>query len=212
MEDLIELYLFKNKKCPLPSLGVLELMDTSAVALYSKGKIEAPVPSIKLVEQEMPVDDFVKFIASKKNISKDEASTLLAQYCSKLQNMDAYGETKLPHAGKFYVNADGNLVFKSIEIPKVFLSELSVERVIHPATAHAMVVGDKETTTTEMAAYYSDIDSGTKDKWWIWAACLAVVAGALLFFHFRDQKNTIVIGNTEPIEISPVFKTYSIAE
>ncbi len=212
MEDLIELYLFKNKKCPLPSLGFLELMDTSAIALYSKGKIEAPVPCIKLLEQEMSAGDIIKFIATKKNISTDEASVLLTQYCNKLQNMDAYGETKLPHAGKFYVNADGNLVFKTMEIPKVFLPELSVERVIHPATAHAMVVGDKETTTTEMAAYYSDIDSGPKDKWWIWAACLAVVAAALLFFHFKDQKNTIVVGNTQVIEVSPVFKTYSIAE
>ena len=212
MEDLIESYLFKNKKCPLPLLGVLALIDTNAVALYSKGKIEAPVPSIKLLEQEMPAGDFINFIASKKNISAGEASQLLTQYCNKLQNMDAYGETKLPHAGKFYVNADGNLVFKSIEMPKAFLPELSVERVIHPATAHAMVVGDKETTTTEMAAYYSDIDSGSKDKWWIWAACLAVVATVLLFFHFKDQRNTIVVGNTQPIEISPVFKTYSIVE
>lgn len=126
--------------------------------------------------------------------------------------MDAYGETRLPHTGKFYVNADGNLVFKTMEIPRAFLPELSVERVIHPAASHAMVVGDKETTTTEMAAYYSDIDPASKDKWWIWAICLAVVAAGLLFLHFKDQTNTIATGNKQQIEISPLLKTYSIAE
>ncbi|MEP7165964.1 MAG: hypothetical protein ABI741_14775 [Ferruginibacter sp.] len=212
MEDLIELYLFKNKKCPLPSLGVLQVVDTNAVALYSQGKIEPPIPSIKLLEQELPADGFIDFIALKKNISTDEASALLTQYCYKLQNMDAYGETKFPNAGKFYVNSDGNLVFRTVEIPKAFLPELTVERVIHPAASHAMVVGDRETTTTEMAAYYSDTDPSIKDKWWIWAICLAAIGAALLFFHFKDQNHAAAIGNSQPIEISPVLKTYSIAE
>lgn len=211
MEDLIELYLFKNKNCPLPSVGVLQVMDTNAVALYNQGKIEAPVLSIKLQEREMATDDFINFIASKKNISIDDASALLTEYCNKLQHMDAYGETKLPSAGKFYVDADGNLVFKAMELPKAFLPDLSVERVIHTPATHTMMVGDRETTTTEMAAYYSDIEPGPKDRWWIWAACLAVIAAALLFFHFKDQKN-IVTGNKQPIEISPQIKTYSIAE
>ena len=212
MEELIELYLFKNKKCPLPALGVLQLMNNNAVAVYNKGKIEAPFPSIKLLESSIPADDFIKFIASKKNISITEASVLLTQYCGELQNMDAYGETKLPNAGKFYVNADGNLVFKAMEIPKVFLPEVSAERVVHAPVSHTMVVGDKETTNTEMAAYYSDLESQSKDKWWIWATSLAIVAAVMLFFYYKDQGSPAATGNTQPIEISPVFKTYSIAE
>jgi hypothetical protein len=212
MEDLIELYLFKNKQCPLPSVGVLQIVYANAVALYGDEKIEAPVPSIKLLESSMPADDLIKFIASQKNISTAEATVLLTQYCERLQNMDAYGETRLPHSGKFYVNADGNLVFKTMEMPKAFLQEVAAERVVHPATSHAMVVGDKETTSTEMAAYYSDLEAGSKDKWWIWATGLAVVAAVVLFLHYKDQTGAAAIGNTQPIEIPPVFKTYSIAE
>ena len=152
MEDLIELYLFKNNQCPLPSLGVLQVMNSDAVALYSEGKIEAPVPCIKLLDITMTADEFIEFIVLEKNINFAEASSLLEQYCDRLRNMDAYGETKLPHAGKFYVNADGNLIFKSMEMPKTFFPDISAERVIHTPAAHVMVVGDRETTTTEMAA------------------------------------------------------------
>jgi len=212
MEDLIELYLFKNKQCPLPSLGVLKIIDCNAVAQFSEGRIDAPLPTIKLFETPMPSDDFIEFIAAKRNISAAESSALLKQYCNTLQNMDAYNEKKLPNAGKFYVNADGNLVFKTIELPKAFLPDISVQRVIHPTSSHAMVVGDKETTSTEMAAYYSDAEAMSKDRWWIWAAALAVVSSAVLFFYFNDKPDINHFGNTQKIEILPEAKTYSIAE
>lgn len=212
MEDLIELYLFKNKQCPLPSLGVLKITDSDAVAQFSEGRIDAPVPIIKFFETPIPPDDFIEFIAAQKNIGIAESSALLKQYCNTLQNMDAYNEKKLPHAGKFYVNADGNLVFKTMELPKLFQPDIPVQRVIHPASSHTMVVGDKETTSTEMAAYYSDMESGAKDRWWIWAAALAIVSAAALFFYFNDKPDMNGYGNTRKIEILPEAKTYSIAE
>lgn len=212
MEELIELYLIKNNKCPLPTVGSLHLIAGNAIALYGEGKISAPVPTIKLQESELSADDFIEFIALKKSIPVKDAADILNHYCSKLQQMDAYSETKLPNTGKFYVDADGNLIFKSIDIPQVLLPELTVERVIYPASSHAMVVGDKETTTTEMAAFYSDIESKSADKWQIWATCLAVVAAALLGFHYKDKVHPINTGNSVQIEITPDFKTYRIAE
>jgi len=212
MEDMIRMFLFKNKQCPLPSLGALYLIDGNAVALYREGKIAAPVPCIKLIDMPMSADNFIEFIATEKNISTPEATDLLDQYCDKLKNLDAFSEKKLPHAGKFYVNAEGNLVFKSIEMPKVFFPEISAERVIHSAASHTMVVGDKETTNTEMAAYYSDMDSKTADRWWIWAAALAAIAAVTLGFYFNDQSHDLSFGNTHQLEISPVIKTYSTAD
>lgn len=212
MEELIELYLLRNKKCPLPSFGGLQVIDNHATVLYREGKIEPSAPAIKLLETAMPADDFIKFIASKKNISQHEASSMLHEFCNKLQQLDAYEETKLPGTGKFHVNAEGNLVFKSTEIPKQFLPDVITEKVIHPAVPHLMVVGDKETTTTEMAAYYSETESSRKDKWWIWATCLAVIAAALLVFHFKDKGQTIDFGNRQQIEIPPTANTYFIAE
>lgn len=212
MEELIELYLLRNKKCPLLSFGGLQVIDNHTTVLYREGKIEPSVPLVKLLKATMPADDLINFIASKKKISQEEASFILNEFCSKLQQLDAYDEIKLPVTGKFYVNAEGELVFKSIEIPKQFLPEIFTEKVIHPAVPHLMVVGDKETTTTEMAAFFTEKAPSSKDRWWIWAACLVVVASALLGFQFKDIVRSLDFGNRQHIEIPQPANTHFIAE
>ena len=155
---------------------------------------------------------FLEFISAQKNIGSAEASALLKRYCSMLQNMDAYNEAKLPNAGKFYVNGDGNLVFKTMDFPKAILPEVSVHRVIHPAASHSMVVGDKQTTNTEMAAYYSDSETVSKDKWWIWAVAIAIISAAIIFFYLNNNPHSTGFGNSKQIEVSADNKTYSTAE
>ncbi len=212
MEDIIELYLFRNKKCPLPLFGVLQVIDNHANIFYRDSKIEPAFPSIKLLEASMPANDFINFIASKKNISFNEASVLLDEFCNRLQRMDAFDETALPSSGKFYVNTEGNLVFKSIDLPRQFLPTIFTEEVIHPPVAHLMVVGDKESTTTEMAAYYSETDEKKKDLWWIWAICLGVIAAAMLFFHYKEVGYKFEFGSKQKIEIPQPANTHFIAE
>ena len=212
MEDLIELYLFKNKKCPLPEIGTLQITEANAVAWYAEKRIEAPVAVIKLTEPVIALDDFINFIVERKNIDRDEANALLVQYCNHLQNMDAFGETKLPHAGKFYVNADGNLVFKSIDIPKEFLPQVNTQPVLHPAATHTMMVGDRETTTTEMAAYYTEAESASKSKWWIPAIIFAVAGIAAIAMYFNEKSHSAAFGNSQKIQPAPPTITYRIAE
>jgi len=212
MEELIELYLFKNKKCPLPEIGTLHLTASNPVAWYAEKRIEAPVPVIKLMESSIPADDFIHFIAERKHISRNEAGLLLKKYCNELQNMDAFGETKLPHAGKFYVNADGNLVFKVMEIPREFLPQVNTERVHHPSASHNMMVGDKETTTTEMAAYYTETEEVSKDKWWIWAIVLSVITIGALALYFSNARYSHTFGNSSQIQPAATINTYRIAE
>ncbi|MBL0146223.1 MAG: hypothetical protein IPP48_11050 [Chitinophagaceae bacterium] len=58
------------------------------------------------------------------------------------------------------------------------------ERVIHEAAEHNMLVGDKETTTTQMTEYYADT-SVVKDRWWIWTIILGFGGiAAILFYYF----------------------------
>lgn len=212
MEDLIELYLFKNKKCPLPEIGTLQLTESNAVAWYAEKRIEAPVPSIKLTEPITDAEDFISFISQRKNISRDEAVSLLGKYCSRLQNMDAFGETKLPHSGKFYVNADGNLVFKPIEVTAAFLPQVNADRVLHASASHDMVVGDKQTTTVQMTAYFAETADATKSKWWIWAIGFALAGIAALIFFFNDQAHSSTFGNSQQIQPTSTTITYRIAE
>lgn len=212
MEDLIALYLFKNKKCPLPQIGTLELTESNAVAMYAERKIHAAVPSVKLMDTITRSDDFINYIAERKNLGREEATSLLMQYCNKLQHMDAYGETKLPELGKFYVNTDGNLVFKSIELPTTLLPTVYADRVLHPSTSHNMVVGDKETTSAEMTAYYTDIEFTQKDKWWIFAIVFAIAGIAALLLYFNAASFSKTFGNSQKVQPATTTSTYRIVE
>src|SRR3954462_12807691 len=98
MEELIEQYLFQYKKCPLPLIGTLQIVEGTAVAWHGDNKLSAPVPQIELSKKETAPDQFIAFIASQKRISIGEASVLLQKYCVDLQKLNAYKEMKLEQA------------------------------------------------------------------------------------------------------------------
>lgn len=212
MEELVELYLFRNKKCPLPNIGMLHIIDTNAVAQYVEKKVQAGIPFIKLSDSTLPEDDFINFIAEKKNISRSAATDLLTKYCDQLQNLDAYSEAKLPHAGKFYVNADGSLVFKTIEVPKIFLPAVHAERIIHPDSSHSMTVGDKETTSAAMTAYYTESDEILKNRWWIWALVFTLAATAMIALYMNDKDHSKNFGNGQQVHPASAGSTYRVVE
>jgi hypothetical protein len=61
------------------------------------------------------------------------------------------------------------------------------ERVIHKDAEHAILVGDKETTNVEMTEYYTDETAVAKDKWWIWAIVLGVVAISVIAYYLSQN-------------------------
>ena len=212
MEELISLYLFKNRKCPLPEIGTLHLTESNAVAWYADKRIEAPQPGIKLNDTVVNPDDFIHFIAQRKNINNEEASNSLRQFCRHLYSMDAFGETKLPNTGKFYVNSEGNLVFKALELPAALHPQVIAERVIHPVASHDMMVGDKQTTTTEMAAYYTETESAKSSKWWIWALAFALLGSGTLAWYIYNEGYSGLFGNAKKMETPIPASTYQMAE
>ena len=104
MEELIELYLFQYKKCPLPQIGSLIVKEGNAVAWHGDNKLSAPVPQIELSPDIIPADHFIAFIATQKKISIGEASLSLQKYCQDLLKLNAYKEMKLEQAGRFYID------------------------------------------------------------------------------------------------------------
>ncbi len=212
MQDIIELYLAKTRQCPLPEIGTLCITESNAVVWYVDKKIEAPVPDIVLQELALPADDFVEFIAAQKGISTNEASELLKAYCDGLKNLDASGENILPHSGKFYVDAEGKLVFKSTDIPKEYIPAVAADRVLHPVASHNVKVGDKDTTTAEMAAYYADAANAKRDRWWIWAAALLAAGIGGLAYYLSDPAHSNSFGNAQKSATPQAPKTYKLVQ
>lgn len=208
MENLISSYLLQNRVCPLPTIGTLHIDDGNAILDAGEKKITAPKPFIRFHSHELPADDLLNYIAFQKNITTENASGLLSEYCTRLQNLDEFTEVSLENAGSFYIDTDGKLLFKSIDLPADYFPDVSAERVIHPDSSHAILVGDRETTNTVMTEFYNEEIPVRKSKWWIWPILLFVAALAVIIIYFNDRNYSSTFGNANKIIPSMESKTY----
>lgn len=195
MHQFIASYLFQNKACPLPGLGCLSVTETAATAYFSKNIITAPSPVIHFEPGEFNADPFISYLARETNTNAGEAAKALGLYCDKIKTEALAGSNIiLEGVGHFIVNSDGELIFEMESIPAVFLQPVPAERVIHPKKEHTILVGDKETTNTEMAEYFKE-GKNTSELWWTWAIILFVIALSILLFYFNDVNGSSEFGN-----------------
>ena len=206
MEELISVYLFQNKTCPLPGVGSLSIGDRTASYVLGEKQLHPPLPYISWSPAERSADDFIHYVSVSENITSEEAKRKIDNYCTKIRNLDAYAESEIPFAGKFYIDAEGALVFKQIHFNEAFLPPVPAERIIHPEATHAIIVGDKEINSALMTEYYSEAVPPDKDRWWIWALVITLIAMIAIVMHYQSNSG---IGYREKMHSEPEPSTYS---
>ena len=209
MEQLIASYLFQHKSCPLPTIGKLTLSEKPAQVSHGAKLIEAPQPVIALMQGEYSANEFLAYISAVEKISNDEANSRLSRFCNQLHSLDSFSESKIPGTGKFYVDAEGNLVFKQGPFPAVYRNSLHAEKVIHPDAKHSLLVGDTESNSTLMTEYYNVDEPAPKAKWWIAALLLALVGLAVICLYYFNETNAGVFGNAAKPTLREGSQTYS---
>lgn len=209
MEHLIANYLFRNNSCPLPSIGKLVLTEIPATVSLGAKRIEAPQSQIALVQGDFPAEDFVKYISSVEHVENDVARSRLQSFCEHLQKLDSYAETKIPNTGKFYVNAEGSLVFKHSAYPSFFLEAIPAEKVIHPDSSHSLLVGDTESNNVLMTEFFNVEDPAPRSRWWIAALLLAIVGLAIISLYYVNETNAGIFGNATKTPLPEAPQTYT---
>ena len=209
MEHLIATYLLQNKSCALPGIGKLSLAEKLALVSPGAKLIEAPHQYITLQHGDFASNEFVNYISAVKRIDEEEARSQLQRFCNQLQTLDSFAETKIPNTGKFYVNAEGSLVFKQAAYPTIFLDTITAEKVIHPDANHLLLVGDKESNTTLMTEYYNVQEPAPQKKWWIAALLMALVGLSVICVYYFNEKSSGMFGNATktPVQQAPQFYT-----
>lgn len=200
MEKLIVGYLFRHQYCPLGKLGCLELVQMPAQTDISAHSILAPENEIILTPRDCPAQEFLEYVSRSLGVSIEKASGALADYCDNLSRIDAYEEVVLPAAGKFYVDADGNLQFKSSPLPPAYYPPVPAQRVIHPQAVHQMLVGDKETDTGTMSAFFNDAPGDLKGKWWIASLIILIISLLAIGWYFMSASANATGGNQSGID------------
>lgn len=208
IEEKLLHYLFRNKHCPLPDIGTLELVDGNATAWHAEHKMMAPVPFILFSHAHSDPTDLIRYLASEEQIGKGAASDKLEAYCSMIRQLKAGEEFDMPATGTFSVDADGKLGFRQSALPVEFFPEVPLRRVVRNEAVHNMRVGDTETNSQEMAEYFQEQAEIKRDRWWIWAAAIFLVAAAMTGFYYSESARGRGFGNAGKIEVRSETATY----
>lgn len=209
IEENILLYLFRNKKCPLPTVGTLELVDGNATAWHAEHKMMAPVPFILFSHTESDPEGLVRFIASENSLSHSSASDRLIEFCDRLNRLEEGEEFELMSVGTFFGEPGGKPGFRQLPLPLEFFPEVPLKRVVRNDAVHAMRVGDTETDSLQMAEYFQEQANVPRDRWWIWAAAIFILSAGLVVAYLSDTGKQTSFGNAGKIETRQEPVTYT---
>jgi nucleoid DNA-binding protein len=195
MQKQIASYLFQHKTCPLPGLGTLSVVNTAAESDFTSKTFTAPKTVIHFEQIEIDTTGLINYLSATTDTDKYEATKALANFCNALkQKITNEPNIQLDSIGTFSVDASGKINFKENELPAAFTQPVFAERVIHPDAEHNILVGDKESTNTEMTELLAP-KYAIKDRWWIWAIVLGMIAIAAIVIYFTAFNGTSSFGN-----------------
>ena len=190
MLDLITAYLIQTKDCSLPGLGSFRIKYIPA-EIDIVNKLMLP-PEQQLVFKESAGNvskGLVTYLSVKKNISEEESEEKVNQYCkeAKLQLLD--GEVlEFNSLGTLQKNSNGNLYFTAK--PLEYFQPVPAERVIHQHAHHDVLVGDKETTSGAMTAFYQTGTPISKSYTLLIGLLITVITLAFLVYYFMEHPFT----------------------
>ena len=208
MQKLIAGYLFRHKKCALPGVGTLEIINAEAGSVAGEQKITPPTPGIHFTDKVSDAEGLVLYISADKNISPAEAKYLLEKFSDDIRHAGPGQKTEISGAGYFSKDADDAIIFIPAAFPGYFFPDVHAASVIHPDKSHAILVGDKEIDSAAMAEFFADEAPARKRYWGIWAAVLFGIAGAALVFYMNDENRNSYFGVSHQYGIHAARQTY----
>ena len=186
MQDLITSYIIQSKECKLAEVGKFSRTTIPAEQDIVNKQLSPPATEFLFSTREEKIsDELIKYIADKKKIDEAEATMLIKKWCAETKAKLKNGKEILLHPlGVLKKGALGNLTFHP-DHNTLFFAPVRAERIIHKNSEHAVLVGDKETTSSAMNEFYNVEETETKSIGWkIFAIILLLIALVLLFFYF----------------------------
>ncbi len=212
MEELIASFIIQAKECRLRDIGKFRMVKTPAEADVANKQVKPPGIEIVFTTREEKISDgLVKYVADRKAIPITEALDDLKKWCADTKYKLKQGqEILLQPLGVLKKGASGN-VFVHNATTATFFEPVFAERVIHQNSEHAMLVGDKETTSAVMNHYYQDEENTVKSNTWKILAIILIAVGLfLLFLHFyHNTFSASTFGNQNKVVPATSPNTYS---
>lgn len=212
MQELITSFIVQSKECKLRDIGKFRMSNTPAELDIASKRISPPSVEFLFSGREEKIsDELVKYIADKKNIPFSQALDELKNWCVETKiKLKSGEEIILEPLGFLKKGILGNTFIQS-QKQTDFFEPVLAQRVIHKNSEHAVLVGDRETTSSAMNQYYHDVPAETKSNTWkILAGILLAIAIFLLFLHFYKNPFALsTIGNQHHVVPNNPPNTYT---
>ncbi len=209
MHDLITSFLIQAKECSLPGIGKISI-STKPAELDIANKQMLP-PSDEIIFTTRPdknIDELAKYVSFKKNLSQTEALDSIKSWCNEIkEKLNEGGQINFGSIGDLRKNTSGNIYFTPARIATLLIP-VTAERVIHKNSDHAVLVGDKETTSSAMNQFLNEEEAVKSLTWKIIALVLFVIAVTILLFHFYSNSSSVTGNQSRHVPSTP-GSTYS---
>lgn len=205
MQKIITSYLVQKKECNLPGIGDFKINITPARLDVANKKMFPPEAEIVFTEGDVHLrKNLVKYIANQQNVDEQQAAENITRWCHNVsESLDAGEKIIFESIGSLQKNAAGNIFLHS-KNQNSFYEAVTAHRVIHKDEDHAVLVGDRETTSAAMSEYYkAETVFERKISWKTWAMVLFGLSLLSLIMHFSYHGFTTA-GTGNQISISPL--------
>lgn len=210
MQHLISSYLIQAKECNLPTIGKISLHTSSPSIEAGEDKMLPPVDNFSFsARADQHSEGLIKYLSQKTGVDEKEARENLLDWCREAKIKLDNGESiHLEPVGFLQKNSSGILSFQKEEVLNLF-EPVIAQRAIHHNDEHAVLVGDRETTSSAMAQYLNEEEIVKDSRWKIIAIVLLTIAVIVLFVHFYIHSFSFVSGNQNHISPKAPAATYS---
>lgn len=205
MQEIITSYLVQKKECSLPGIGNFKINVVPAYLDVANKKILPPATEIIFSEGDVHLrKDLVKYISIQQNVDEHQAAENITKWCDNVkESLNAGEKIIFESIGSLQKNAVGN-IFLSTKNKNRLYEAVSADRVVHKDEDHAVLVGDRETTSAAMNEYYkAETVFERKISWKIWATVLLGLSILSLIMHFSYNRFTTA-GTGNQIGVSPL--------
>ena len=211
MLNLITSYLIQTGECILPGIGSITLVSTPASLDVANKEILPPVSEYRFSDTGgQPDEALIQYIAYKRGIDTQEALEEMKQFSGLLKEKLFSGEKILFNSiGILQKDLSGNIVFEP-QMNQSYYEAVPAIRVVHKDVKHAMIVGDRETDSSEMNEMLNgETETQSRNSFWKIAAIILFLIGAgVLFYHFYTSNAQNPFGNGNKIIPQAKSNTY----
>lgn len=176
-------YLLLNEAVSIPGVGNFYIKK--AAGQFNGTVFNPPVQKI-IFEPGTALTDknFYQFIAHEKEFSEVDAVRKFQDFAYQLRKeIQSHSFVELTGIGILKRNGNGEVVFESNASTENYFSNIHPQIVQQPSIENTIYEEDETLIISE-----GEAENIAKDRWWIWATVLTVLAiAAIALFYFQEN-------------------------